>query len=93
MEGTSATPEETKWEKPNTIFVAGSTGKTGKRIVEQLLSKSFGVRAGARDLEKARSSLPQHPNLQIVCNIILLWALISSIDDALFLINFLMLGR
>ncbi|KAI0492222.1 hypothetical protein KFK09_026491 [Dendrobium nobile] len=68
MEGTSATAEETKEQKPNKIFVAGSTGKTGKRIVEQLLSKSYGVRAGARDVEKAKSSLPQHPNLQIVDN-------------------------
>ncbi|XP_020599517.1 uncharacterized protein At2g34460, chloroplastic [Phalaenopsis equestris] len=66
MAGTSATAGETEYDKPNKIFVAGSTGKTGKRIVEQLLSKSFGVIAGARDLEKARSSLPQHPNLQIV---------------------------
>ncbi|KAH0449862.1 hypothetical protein IEQ34_020554 [Dendrobium chrysotoxum] len=66
MEGTSATAEETKEQKPSKIFVAGSTGKTGKRIVEQLLSKSYGVRAGARDVEKATSSLPQHPNLQIV---------------------------
>ncbi|KAL0906203.1 hypothetical protein M5K25_024677 [Dendrobium thyrsiflorum] len=66
MEGTSATAEETKEQKSSKIFVAGSTGKTGKRIVEQLLSKSYGVRAGARDVEKAKSSLPQDPNLQIV---------------------------
>ncbi|XP_008778825.2 uncharacterized protein At2g34460, chloroplastic [Phoenix dactylifera] len=53
-------------EKKKKIFVAGSTGKTGKRIVEQLLSKGFEVRAGALDVDKARSSLPQDPNVQIV---------------------------
>lgn len=66
MEATSSTGEETKFEKPGKIFIAGSTGSTGKRIVEQLLSKGFGVRAGVRDLEKGRTSLPQNPNLQIV---------------------------
>lgn len=36
------------------IFVAGATGSTGKRIVEQLLAKGFSVKAGVRDIEKAR---------------------------------------
>lgn len=36
------------------IFVAGATGSTGKRIVEQLLAKGFAVKAGVRDIEKAR---------------------------------------
>ncbi|XP_010904873.1 uncharacterized protein At2g34460, chloroplastic [Elaeis guineensis] len=59
--------QETRIEgKKKKIFVAGSTGKTGKRIVEQLLSKGFEVRAGALDIDKARSSLPQDPNVQIV---------------------------
>ncbi|KAG1330490.1 putative protein TIC 62, chloroplastic [Cocos nucifera] len=53
-------------KKKKKIFVAGSTGKTGKRIVEQLLSKGFEVRAGALDIDKARGSLPQDPNVQIV---------------------------
>ncbi|KAJ0962643.1 hypothetical protein J5N97_027765 [Dioscorea zingiberensis] len=48
------------------VFVAGSTGRTGKKIVEQLLAKGFAVRAGALDLEKARSSLPQDSSLDIV---------------------------
>ncbi|URD97642.1 NmrA-like family [Musa troglodytarum] len=53
-------------KKKKKIFVAGSTGRTGKRIVERLLSGGYGVRAGALDLEKARSGLPQDPGLQIV---------------------------
>lgn len=49
------------------IFVAGATGSTGKRIVEQLLAKGFAVKAGVRDLEKAKSTFPgNNPDLQFV---------------------------
>ncbi|MED6196081.1 hypothetical protein PIB30_043938 [Stylosanthes scabra] len=49
------------------IFVAGATGSTGKRIVEQLLKKGFSVKAGVRDLDKARASLSSNnPSLQFV---------------------------
>ncbi|KAL3851468.1 hypothetical protein ACJIZ3_013350 [Penstemon smallii] len=49
------------------IFVAGATGSTGKRIVEQLLAKGFAVKAGVRDVDKAKSTFPgNNPNLQIV---------------------------
>lgn len=49
------------------IFVAGATGNTGKRIVEQLLAKGFAVKAGVLDVDKAKSTLPgQNPDLQIV---------------------------
>uniref|UniRef100_A0A0V0HPI2 Putative ovule protein n=1 Tax=Solanum chacoense TaxID=4108 RepID=A0A0V0HPI2_SOLCH len=49
------------------IFVAGATGNTGKRIVEQLLTKGFAVKAGVRDVDKAKSNLPEgNPLLQIV---------------------------
>ncbi|XP_054800612.1 uncharacterized protein At2g34460, chloroplastic [Prosopis cineraria] len=50
------------------IFVAGATGSTGKRIVEQLLAKGFAVKAGVRDLDKAKTTLSQSNNsaLQIV---------------------------
>lgn len=48
------------------IFVAGATGKTGKRIVEQLLVKGFAVKAGVRDLEKAKTSFSDNPALQFV---------------------------
>ncbi|KAL1081891.1 hypothetical protein V6Z11_D09G097200 [Gossypium hirsutum] len=53
--------------KKKTIFVAGATGSTGKRVVEQLLSKGFSVKAGVRDLGKAKTLLSNdNPSLQIV---------------------------
>ncbi|XP_052179322.1 uncharacterized protein At2g34460, chloroplastic isoform X2 [Diospyros lotus] len=49
------------------IFVAGATGNTGKRIVQQLLAKGFAVKAGVRDVDKAKSSFSDgSPDLQIV---------------------------
>lgn len=48
------------------IFVAGATGSTGKRIVEQLLAKGFAVKAGVRDVEKAKTSFSENPSLEIV---------------------------
>lgn len=49
------------------IFVSGATGKTGKRIVEQLLAKGFAVKAGVRDAEKAKAMFKnQNQDLQIV---------------------------
>eukprot|EP00271_Cylindrocystis_brebissonii_P011748 TRINITY_DN29672_c0_g1_i1.p1 TRINITY_DN29672_c0_g1~~TRINITY_DN29672_c0_g1_i1.p1 ORF type:complete len:435 (+),score=52.88 TRINITY_DN29672_c0_g1_i1:85-1305(+) len=44
------------------VFVAGSTGNTGKRIVEQLVKRGFKVRAGVRDLEKGREALLTSPS-------------------------------
>jgi hypothetical protein len=49
-----------------TVFVAGATGGTGKRIVKELLSKGFQVRAGVRDLQKAKAALPSSDNLEFV---------------------------
>lgn len=49
------------------IFVAGATGSTGKRIVRELLSREFEVKAGVRDLDKAKTVLSDdNPALQIV---------------------------
>ncbi|KAL5187824.1 hypothetical protein HKD37_05G013431 [Glycine soja] len=49
------------------VFVAGATGSTGKRIVEQLLAKGFAVKAGVRDIDKAKTILSSaNPSLQIV---------------------------
>ncbi|KAJ8762084.1 hypothetical protein K2173_006748 [Erythroxylum novogranatense] len=54
-------------QKKKKIFVAGATGKTGKRIVEQLLAKGFQVKAGVRDLEKAKSTFTKdNPSLEFV---------------------------
>lgn len=65
MEGSEIKEEGVSERKK--IFVAGATGSTGKRIVEQLLAKGFAVKAGVRDLDKAKSTFPaNNPGLQIV---------------------------
>jgi nucleoside-diphosphate-sugar epimerase len=52
------------------VFVAGATGSTGKRIVQQLLAKGFAVKAGVRDLDKAKTSFSStNPSLQFVSSI------------------------
>lgn len=72
MEGSEITEEVAENSGANEIvkkkiFVAGATGSTGKRIVEQLLAKGFQVKAGVRDLEKAKNMLSHdNPALQIV---------------------------
>lgn len=64
MDEASASARDAK--KTTTVFVAGSTGKTGKRVVAKLLERGFGVVAGTTDVGRARGSLPQDPNLQLV---------------------------
>lgn len=70
MSAATAIPQETEAptadQTKKRIFVAGSSGRTGRKIVEQLLSKGFAVRAGALDLDKARSNLPNDPNVNFV---------------------------
>lgn len=39
-------------------FVAGATGETGRRIVQQLVDRGIPVRAMVRDADKGRSLLP-----------------------------------
>ncbi|KAG2435610.1 hypothetical protein HYH02_011901 [Chlamydomonas schloesseri] len=39
------------------VFVAGSTGRTGARVVRELLAAGFTVRAGARNVESAEAAL------------------------------------
>jgi len=45
-------------------FVAGATGETGRRIVQELIAKNIPVRALVRDAEKAKEILP--PNVELV---------------------------
>lgn len=69
--------EETVTEKigaspKKKVFVAGATGSTGKRIVDQLLARGFAVKAGVRDLEKAKSAFSRDdPSLQFVSSLLL----------------------
>ena len=39
-------------------FVAGATGETGRRIVQELIARNIPVRALVRDIDKARGILP-----------------------------------
>ncbi|VFR03055.1 unnamed protein product [Cuscuta campestris] len=68
MEGSEIEAEEEAGSiQRKRVFVAGAGGNTGRRIVEQLLTKGFSVRAGVRDVEKAKTGLPLgNPNLQFV---------------------------
>lgn len=45
-------------------FVAGATGQTGRRIVQELVKRQIPVRALVRNLETGRQILP--PNVEIV---------------------------
>lgn len=46
-------------------FVAGATGETGRRIVQELVARNIPVRAMVRDLEQARTVLPQSAELVV----------------------------
>jgi uncharacterized protein YbjT (DUF2867 family) len=46
-------------------FVAGATGETGRRIVQELVKKNIPVRALVRDAEKARGILPESVELVV----------------------------
>ena len=45
------------------VFVAGATGKTGKHIVRQLINQDVSVTALVRNLEQARTILPETAKL------------------------------
>ncbi|MBD2499287.1 SDR family oxidoreductase [Anabaena azotica] len=45
-------------------FVAGATGETGRRIVQELIARNIPVRALVRDEQKARAILP--PEVELV---------------------------
>ncbi|UKO96698.1 NAD(P)H-binding protein [Nostoc sp. UHCC 0870] len=45
-------------------FVAGATGETGRRIVQELVARNIPVRALVRDIEAARTILP--PDAELV---------------------------
>ncbi|KAL5989987.1 hypothetical protein ACLOJK_010883 [Asimina triloba] len=62
----AAEDEKAETSGKKKVFVAGATGRTGRKIVEQLLSKGFSVRAGVINLEKAKDSLPGDSNVEIV---------------------------
>ncbi|MBD2356859.1 SDR family oxidoreductase [Tolypothrix sp. FACHB-123] len=46
-------------------FVAGATGETGRRIVQELIARNIPVRALVRDTEKAQGILPAEVDLVV----------------------------
>ncbi len=46
-------------------FVAGATGETGRRIVQELVKRNIPVRALVRNLEKAKEILPAEAELVV----------------------------
>jgi len=46
-------------------FVAGATGETGRRIVQELVKKNIPVRALVRDAEKAKAIFPETVELVV----------------------------
>ena len=63
---TSSRPTPGSGNSSKIVFVAGATGQTGRRIVKELLGQGFEVRAGVRDIEKAKQSIPSSDNLEFV---------------------------
>ncbi|MDJ0557305.1 MAG: SDR family oxidoreductase [Microcoleaceae cyanobacterium MO_207.B10] len=61
-------------------FVAGATGQTGRRIVEQLVQKNIPVRALVRNLETATEILPPEAEL-FVGDVLNLTSLSNAIGD------------
>ncbi|MBD2437692.1 NAD(P)H-binding protein [Nostoc sp. FACHB-110] len=50
-------------------FVAGATGETGRRIVQELVARNIPVRALVRDIQKAKAILP--PDAELVAGDVL----------------------
>lgn len=50
-------------------FVAGATGQTGRRIVQELVNRNISVRALVRNVEKGREILP--PQVELVAGDVL----------------------
>jgi len=62
-------------------FVAGATGQTGQRIVEELVSRNIPVRALVRDEQKAQNLLPSQVEL-IVGDILQPETLVAALGDS-----------
>ncbi|MBE9177816.1 SDR family oxidoreductase [Oculatella sp. LEGE 06141] len=67
-------------------FVAGATGETGRRIVQELVQRNIPVRALVRDLEKGRQILPAEAEL-VVGDVLKPDSLRSAIADCTVLIS------
>lgn len=62
-------------------FVAGATGETGRRIVQELIARNIPVRALVRDREKAKAILPPDAEL-VVGDVLNPESLIAALGDS-----------
>jgi uncharacterized protein YbjT (DUF2867 family) len=67
-------------------FVAGATGETGRRIVQELVKRNIPVRALVRNLEKAKEILPAEAEL-VVGDVLKLESLGAAIGDSTVLLS------
>ncbi len=49
-----------------TVLLVGGTGRTGRRVLEQLLGRGIDVRAIVRSAEKLRAGVAERPGLSVV---------------------------
>ncbi|MBE9206542.1 NAD(P)H-binding protein [Nostoc sp. LEGE 06077] len=66
-------------------FVAGATGETGRRIVQELVARNIPVRALVRDIEKARGILPPDAEL-VVGDVLQPESLATALGDSTILL-------
>jgi len=62
-------------------FVAGATGETGRRIVQELIKRNIPVRALVRDIEKARGILSPEAEL-VVGDVLQPESLTAALEDS-----------
>jgi uncharacterized protein YbjT (DUF2867 family) len=62
-------------------FVAGATGETGRRIVQELVDRHIPVRAMVRDIAKARTILPAQTEL-VIGDVLDLTSIINALGDS-----------
>lgn len=63
------------------VFVAGATGQTGRRIVQELIGRDIAVRALVRNLEKGQETLPPAAEL-VVGDVLKRESLSEAIGDS-----------
>jgi len=50
----------------STVLLVGGTGRTGRRVLEQLLSRGVRVRAIVRSAHRLPAGVAQHPDLEVI---------------------------
>jgi nucleoside-diphosphate-sugar epimerase len=55
----------------NIVLVVGATGRTGRRVVQELLNKAYEVRVIARTPHKLSEDILNHPRLRLIEGVIL----------------------